>query len=384
MLTEYPWQYRARAHSSTGNIMIDNLLENEILTYVVVAVLLILVGIATSIIVRIIVKKLKIKDILAARKLTQKIHLLIPGLLLYFAVPLLPKGEYLLEKIISTYVLAVMALVVLALLDVLNDYYTTFTVSKSRPIKGFVQVGKILVMVIFGIAIVANFLGKSPFLILGSLGATVAVFSFVFKDMILGLVAGVQLTSNDMLRIGDWIEVDKYKAEGTVTELSLTSVKIEGFDKSIYTMPTYGLINDSFKNWRGMQEAGGRRIKRPIYIDVATIKFCDDELLERLKKLPGLKDYIEEKQAADRTLTNVGTFRIYIENYIRNSPDINKNMTLMVRQLPPGETGLPLEIYAFAASTKWEVYERIQSDIFDHVMAIVGEFDLALFQRRIF
>ncbi len=362
--------------------MFESPADYDVLTFAVLGAILAVACLALGLLVRTLLRRLKISDYLIKRKLPLKIYFLLPGIIFYFAVPLLPNGRLLFEKITSTYVLLVLAIVILAILDVLNDYYSTFSVSKTRPIKGFVQVGKIVAIIIFAIAIIAGILDKSLFLLLGSLGATIAVFSFVFKDMILGLVAGIQLTSNDMLRIGDWIEVDKYKAEGTVTEISLTSVKVEGFDKAVSTMPTYGLISDSFKNWRGMQEAGARRIKRPIYIDVSTVKFCDSELLERLKRLPGLESYIDEKLAAGRRLTNLGTFRIYIENYVRSLPDINKEMTLMVRQLPPGEHGIPLEIYAFAADTKWEVYERIQSDIFDHLLAITGEFDLALFQRR--
>jgi miniconductance mechanosensitive channel len=225
-----------------------------------------------------------------------------------------------------------------------------------------------------------------------------AVFSFVFKDSILGFIAGIQLTSNDMLRIGDWIEMSKYGADGDVIDITLNTVKVQNFDKTIVSLPAYALVSDSFKNWRGMTEFGGRRIKRAIYIDMNSITFCTPEMIAKFKKINYLKDYIIEKEQElsrynkryntdvdsfinGRHMTNIGTFRAYIECYLNNNPQLIKGMTQMVRQLPPGENGLPLEIYAFTDDTNWEIYETIQSDIFDHIFSVIDLFDLRIFQN---
>jgi len=226
----------------------------------------------------------------------------------------------------------------------------------------------------------------------------VAVFLLIFKDSLLGLVAGVQLSSNDMIRLGDWIEMPKYGANGDVTDISLVTVKVENFDKTITTIPTYALISDSFKNWRGMTQSGGRRINRSVYIDTTSIGFCTDEMLEEFEKIEYLSDYIRSKRheivqynlekkidtsnsVNGRHLTNIGVFRIYIESYLRNHPKIHKDMIQMVRQLPPGEHGLPLELYVFTNDTAWVTYENVQSDIFDHLLAVVPQFGLRIFQN---
>jgi miniconductance mechanosensitive channel len=219
----------------------------------------------------------------------------------------------------------------------------------------------------------------------------------VFKDTILGFVAGIQLAANDMVRPGDWIEMPKYGADGDVIEVALTTVKVRNFDNTITTLPTYALISDSFKNWRGMSEKGGRRIKRPIHIDVTSVRFCTPEMIERFAKIEKLRPYIDSKQAEvdaynqdndidasvlvnGRRMTNLGTFRAYVLSYLRDHPKLHNNMTLMVRQLPPTATGLPLEIYVFTNDVRWVNYEDIQSDIFDHIFATVREFDLRVFQ----
>ncbi|MNJ40449.1 Miniconductance mechanosensitive channel YbdG [compost metagenome] len=249
-----------------------------------------------------------------------------------------------------------------------------------------------------GILVISNLIGQSPVILLSGIGALSAVTMLVFKDSILGLVAGIQLTSNDMLRVGDWIEMPKYEADGSITDISLNTVKIQNWDKTITTIPTYAMISDSFKNWRGMQISGGRRIKRSIYIDTSSISFCTPEMIQEFKKIHYLKDYITAKEQEideynvrheiDRTslvngraLTNIGVFRAYIQRYLENHPGVHKDMTLMVRQLAPQETGLPIEIYVFANSTEWAIYEGIQSDIFDHILAIAPSFELRLFQN---
>lgn len=290
------------------------------------------------------------------------------------------------------------AMVIGALLDSINDIYTSFPIAKTRPIKGLIQVVKIAVYIIMGIAVVANFMGKDPFILLGSIGALTALLSLIFKDPILGFVAGIQLTGNNMLMIGDWIEVPKYGADGIVTELTMTTVKVQNFDKTIVNIPAYALISDSFKNWRGMSEAGGRRIKRSVNIDINTVRFCTPEMIEKYKRIGLLREYIEKKEADiaryntehnvdtsliinGRRLTNLGTFRAYIENYLNTNPNIHRSLTRMVRQLMPTEHGVALEIYAFTTTTKWIEYEAIQADIFDHIIAAAPEFDLRIYQQ---
>jgi miniconductance mechanosensitive channel len=249
-----------------------------------------------------------------------------------------------------------------------------------------------------GIVILANLLGKSPFIYLSGLGAMAAVFSFIFKDSILGLVAGMLLSLNDMLRIGDWIEMPKYGADGDVIDVTMNTVKVQNFDRTITTIPAYALISDSFRNWRGMQETGGRRIKRAINIDTSSVKFCTHDMLDKYKKIHLLNEYIESKEKEieeynsinqidtsllvnGRHLTNIGTFRIYIANYLKHHPKIHQGLIQIVRQLPPSENGLPLEIYAFTNDINWVNYEGIQADIFDHILAVAKEFDLDIFQN---
>ncbi|NMA65612.1 MAG: mechanosensitive ion channel, partial [Clostridiaceae bacterium] len=260
------------------------------------------------------------------------------------------------------------------------------------------QVVKIFISIMAAVIIISILTERSPWLLLSGIGAATAVLMLIFQNSILGLVASIQLTTNNMVQIGDWIEMPTHGADGDVIDISLHTVKVQNWDKTIITIPTHKLISESFKNWRGMREAGGRRIKRSIYIDMTSVKFCDEEMLERFKKIQYIKEYIQKKESEienynksqnvdlssivnGRRLTNLGTFRAYIANYLKNHPGLNKNMTQMVRQLQPTEYGLPLEIYAFTDETAWVKYEAIQSDIFDHILAIVPEFDLKIYQR---
>lgn len=238
---------------------------------------------------------------------------------------------------------------------------------------------------------------KSPVVLISGIGALTALTTLIFKDSIVGFVAGMQLTWNDMLRIGDWIEMTKYGADGDVIDISLNTVKVQNFDKTIVTIPTYALVSDSFKNWRGMKEIGARRIKRSFNIDITSIKFCTDEMLEKYKKINFLKKYIEEKEIElkefnkkientdwlinGRNLTNVGVFRMYAKSYINNHPKIHKELPCMIRQLAPSENGLPLEVYVFVNDIDWVNYESAQSDIFDHLFAVAKYFDLRIFQN---
>ncbi|HHX83071.1 MAG TPA: mechanosensitive ion channel family protein, partial [Pseudomonadaceae bacterium] len=262
---------------------------------------------------------------------------------------------------------------------------------------GLVQGTKLVMTILAIILAIALLVGKSPLILFSGLGAMTAVLLLVFKDPLLGLVAGIQLSANNMLKVGDWLEMPKYGADGDVIDISLTTVKVRNWDKTITTIPSYALIADSFKNWRGMQESGGRRIKRSLNIDMTSIRFLNDDDIARLRKLQLLTSYIENKvreieadnearevsedcPANGRRLTNVGTLRAYMEAYLKNHSQLNSYMTMMVRQLSPGPNGLPLEIYCFTATVNWVPYENAQADIFDHMLAVIPEFDLRLHQ----
>jgi len=326
---------------------------------------------------------------------------ILPALVFYFGLKLVPGlGDGVVvvgENLALSYGLLMLSLAVSALLSSVNAIYEQYPVAAERPIKGFLQVAKIVVFVLTGVLIVATLTERSPVLLLSGLGAMTAVLLLVFKDTILSLVASVQLTSLDMVRVGDWIEMPQCNADGDVIDVSLHTVKIQNWDKTFTTIPTHKLIVDSFKNWRGMDESGGRRIKRELRIDINSARFLTAEEVERFKGFALLKDYIDRKledlaayNAAVgeetenvnlRRLTNLGTFRAYILSYLKHHPKIHRDMTLIVRQLQPGPTGLPLEIYAFTNITEWSTYEDIQADIFDHLLAVAGEFGLSMYQE---
>lgn len=280
-----------------------------------------------------------------------------------------------------------------SLLDFFQGLARTRVNQINFPLRGVIQTVKLIASVFVGVLAISVLMGKSPLIWLSGLGALSAVLMLVFKDPILGLVAGIQLSANDMLAVGDWLEMPKYGADGDVIDIGLTTVKVSNFDKTISTIPTYALISDSFINWRGMTDAGGRRIKRSIFIDTSSIAFLDNEMLQRLQKAELLDQYLSEKIEAvenfnnkkqvdmsvrinGRRLTNIGTFRGYLISFLQSHPDIHQGMTLMVRQLQPTSEGLPIEIYAFTNTTRWASYENIQADIFDHVFAVLPEFGL--------
>jgi miniconductance mechanosensitive channel len=340
-------------------------------------------------------------DKILERKVFQKLSHIVPAIIIYYGSNVYADYPLLQQFIVkgsNIYILGVVLASINAFMNALHDIYLSFEVSKTRPIKGYIQVLKIIIFFIGAILIIATLVGQNPLILLGGLGALSAVLMLIFQNSILGLVAGVQLSANDMVRVGDWIEMPKHNADGQVIEITLTTVKVQNWDKTISMIPSSAFINDSFKNWRGMQESGGRRIKRAIYIDVSSIQFCTPEMLEKFKKIQYLREYIENKEKEieeynrlhgvdpssivnGRRLTNIGTYRIYIQNYIQNHPRIHKDLITMVRQLAPGEYGLPLEIYAFTNDTRWVVYEAIQSDIFDHILAVAPEFGLRVFQN---
>lgn len=385
--------------SGTVDILSTLLLTLTILLICLVTYI-VLKKILLSIISKIIKRnKLKWDDILLENKLIHRSINIVPGVLFYNLTAFYESPELtkVLQRIASIYVMLVLAFVVSSLLDSIDDIYRMKPVSNVRPIKGLLQVVKIVVFIVIAIIIIATLLDQSPLILLSSIGALTAVFSFVFKDSILGFIAGIQLTSNDMLRIGDWIEMPKYGADGDVIDITLNTVKVQNWDKTYVTIPAYALISDSFKNWRGMFQFGGRRIKRSIFIDVNSICFCTEEMIDNFKKVHFLKDYVinKEKELEEyngknnidteqkingRRMTNIGTFRAYMLNYLANHPGIDQDKTIMVRQLAPGEHGVPMEIYAFTRDTIWATYETVQSDIFDHIYAVAGEFGLRIFQ----
>ncbi|MEK3899805.1 MULTISPECIES: mechanosensitive ion channel family protein [unclassified Paenibacillus] len=337
-------------------------------------------------------------NIFLEKKVFHKLSHLAPAFIIYYAAPVFPLYQSLITKLALAYMIIVMITVLNALLDAIDAIYRTYEVSKIRPIKGYIQVAKIIMYIIGAIVVISNLMGQNPLILLSGLGALSAVLMLVFKDSILGLVAGVQLSSNDMVRVGDWIEMPKYNADGNVIDITLNTVKVMNFDKTITMIPSYALISDSFKNWRGMEASGGRRMKRSVCIDTSSICFCTKEMIEEFRKVHYLSDYIAtrideinayniehqinmESKVNGRQLTNIGVFREYVQAYLRNHPKIHKDMTLIVRQLEAGDSGLPLEIYAFSNETTWGVYESVQSDIFDHIFAIIPLFGLRVFQN---
>lgn len=335
--------------------------------------------------------------ILLERKVFRQLSHFVPAIIIYSFASTFPTYQKLIETLAMTYIMIVAFSVINRLLSVLNAIYQTYEISKTKPIKGYIQVTKIIVVIVGTILILANLMGESPIILLSGIGALSAVFMLVFKDSILGLVAGVQLSATDMVRVGDWIEMPKYGANGDVIDISLNTVMVQNFDRTVTMIPSYTLISDSFINWRGMQESGGRRIKRALYIDMSSIAFCTKEMIEHFKEIDILVDYIVERELEveaynreheidrsnivnGRALTNIGVFRAYITQYIQRHPGIHQEMTLMVRQLAPGEHGLPIEIYAFTNIIQWSAYETVQADIFDHLFAIAKEFELRIFQ----
>lgn len=345
--------------------------------------------------------KSKFDDRLLSRRFFNRMAYVIPAILIVkllpHAIPYYPGWVAFLLSLTYIYVVLILLLALFALLDSFSDIYATWEVAKYKPIKGYIQLVKIILSCIAAIFIIAIMLNESPLYLLTGLGAISAVLLIIFKDALLGLVAGIQLSANDMARPGDWISMPKYNADGHVIEISLTTVKVRNFDMTMVYIPAYLMISDSFINWRGMYEAEGRRIKRALNIDMNSVDFCSEEMLNNLKAFSLVKDYIERKQneidlynqslAQDtnvpvngRKQTNLGIFRAYVEAYLRSLKDINSQTTLMVRQLPSTDKGIPLELYAFSTHKDWIPYENVQSDIFDHLIASLPHFGLKLYQ----
>ena len=340
-------------------------------------------------------------DGLLQHKFFHRLARLLPALVLYYAAPILfPVNDALQDAAVR---LSLIWLVVVGVwlldsfLKTLDDVYEQNLDHEKRPIKSYLQVVFLVAGLFAAILVVGIALDRSPWKLLTGLGAAMAIILLVFKDTILGFVASIQLSTYDLVRIGDWIEFPKYQADGDVVDITLHTVKVQNWDKTITTIPAYALVSESFKNWRGMSESGGRRIKRALHLDMTSVRFVDAEMLERFKKIRFIQEYLdrkveevskwnqehevdEESLVNGRRLTNLGTFRAYVEAYLRNHARIHQDMTFLVRQLPPGESGIPLEIYVFSSEQRWAPYEGIQADIFDHLLAVLPEFGLRVFQ----
>jgi miniconductance mechanosensitive channel len=335
-------------------------------------------------------------DILLERKVFNKISHFAPAIVIYGSAGYIDETSWgiLLEKATIIYMVILTVRLVDTFLSAINDIYITLPVSKTRPIKGYLQIVKIFFYAMGIILIIATLFNKPADDLLTAMGAFAAVILLVFKDTILGFVASIQLSANKMVNIGDWISMPSKSTDGTVIDISLNTVKVQNWDKTISTIPTYALVSESFNNWKGMEESGGRRIKRHLNIDMKSIHFLSKNEIDKFKKITLIEKYIEDKvlelkemnpegeiPVNQLRLTNIGTFRKYIEAYLHSHPKIHNSMTFLVRQLQPSEKGLPLEIYVFSNDQEWANYEAIQSDIFDHILAIIPEFGLQVFQN---
>ena len=314
-------------------------------------------------------------------------------------VPHLPeKVAYVIRAVAASFIILTLAMALCGVLNIVETLYNQRPIAASRPIKGYIQLFKLGIYLVAGILIIATLIDKSPIILLSGLGAMAAVLMLVFQDTLLSLVASIQISANGLVKVGDWIEMPNLNADGTVIDIALHTVKVRNFDRTITTFPTRRLITDPFKNWRGMQESGGRRIKRAIYIDQTSIHFLTEQERENVRRMPLLRDYLDvkEKEIAEwnsrlsdgkidfpvyRRLTNVGTFRVYVERFLHNHPEIAKDDTILVRQMDPGPTGLPIEIYCYTTTTDWNAYEAIMSDIFDHLYSILNQFGLFAYQQ---
>lgn len=339
----------------------------------------------------------KLDNALMDRNVFRRLVWLPPLLFISSYSRLLENYQLLINRMVTAGSIWVVVLSFNCFILAVNDIYEKLPRAKGKPIKGFIQIMQIIAYLFGTVAAISVLMGRSPWVMLSGLGAMTAVLMLVFKDTILSLVASVRITANGLIELGDWIEMPQYGADGDVVDIALHSIQIQNWDKTITSVPTHKFIEESFKNWKGMQLAGGRRIMRNIVIDMSSIKFCSEEMLARFEKIDLLKDYLSKKKkeigeynrsigiAEDdftngRHLTNIGMFRAYIVEYIKKHPHINQKLTTLIRQMQPEATGLPIQIYTFTATTVWGEYENIQSDIFDHLLALVPVFDLRVFQ----
>jgi miniconductance mechanosensitive channel len=340
-------------------------------------------------------------DPFANNRLLNKISWFVPVAIFSLAIDTLFQPgtplAILAKRLVTSCFVIVAVICITALLTTINDIYKILKKGRGNALRGYTDAGKIITYILGAIFIISIFTGKSPWGILSVLGGLTAVTMLVFKDSILGFVASIQLNSSDMVRIGDWIEMPQYGADGDVIDMSIHIIRVQNWDKTITTIPTYALVANSFKNWRGMSESGGRRIKRSLAIDIHSIRFCDEKMLEKYSRIDLIKEYVIARQQEikdynkqhnydnnlavnGRNQTNVGIFRAYISAFLKNNAKISQEMTFLVRQLAPTDRGLPIEIYVFSTDQAWANYEAIQADIFDHLLAAVPEFDLRIFQ----
>jgi miniconductance mechanosensitive channel len=342
--------------------------------------------------------KTDVDDILLNESILKRIAYIAPLIIISQFLYLIPQIQDVLKKFTESVIVLLFLLIIGSLINAGNELYEKSRNYVRRPIKGYLQIAKIIVYILGGIVIIGLLTGQEPWAVLTGVGAFTAILILIFKDTILSFIASIHISAYDLVRVGDWIEVPQYKVDGDVLDVALHTIKVQNFDKTIVVFPTHMLLEGSFKNWRGMQKAGGRRIKRSIHIDLSSVKFCDDNLLEKFKKFQLIKDYIERKEIEiendnnekevdtsiiinGRRMTNIGTFREYLKAYLKNREDINSGLTFLVRQLTPGPSGIPIEIYVFADTTNWAKYEEIQADIFDHIFAVITEFELNIFQN---
>ncbi|MFA7086053.1 MAG: mechanosensitive ion channel domain-containing protein [Aliarcobacter sp.] len=383
-------------------------------TFVAMSISILLIIAITSIVTHILLHKIILKSIikidnkkrnfftstLLESNLFQRLALVFQGLVVYWQTTIWIEKGYIYETLLTISLVWISIFGLLSVYSLIDRTFKNLYIATQTPffaMQSVIQSIKLIFGIICFIYIISILMDKSPVAILSGLGAMSAVLMLVFKDTILGFTAGLQLSTNKMVQIGDWIEMPKYGADGDVFDIGLNVVKVRNFDKTITTIPTYALVSDSFKNYRGMRESGGRRIKRAIKIDIHSINFLNEQDMQRLEKANLLAPYLQDKKNEiknynesnkfdlsvamnGRRLTNIGTLRAYILTYLKNHPNINKDMTIMVRQLAPDEYGIPLEIYCFTSTTVWSDYENIQSDIFDHIYSVLGEFDIKPYQ----
>ena len=381
-------------------------IDNLIVLLFIIGIALLANLICRKIILRVVAKLVKQTkatwdDIVFNHKVMVNVSRMVAPILIYIAIPIaFPEhadSDLLdfLRRLCLIYIIAVFLRFISALFTAVYQVYSEREQYRDKPLKGLLQTAQVILFFIGAIIIISILINQSPMVLLTGLGASAAILMLVFKDSIMGFI---QLSANNMLKVGDWITMPKYGADGTVIEVTLNTVKVRNFDNTITTIPPYLLISDSFQNWQGMQESGGRRVKRSINIDMTSVRFCTPEMLEKYRKIQLLTNYVEETERVveeynkehdidnsvlvnGRRQTNLGVFRAYLTNYLRSLPTVNQEMTCMVRQLQPTETGIPLELYFFSANKVWVAYEGIQADVFDHVLAIIPEFGLRIFQN---
>jgi miniconductance mechanosensitive channel len=377
--------------------------NHYLLAFVVLVISYLMYLIASRIILASLKKLFKhtathVDDVFVEQGAVHRLAYFVPLLVIYLSADMFPEYSDYIRRFLTALLVVVLILVINAVLDAVNVIYRQSKFAQVLNIKSYLQISKLLLNILGGIIVIAIVIDKSPIYLLSGIGALTAVLLLIFKDTILSFVASIQIHSNELFKVGDWLEVPQFGADGDVIDIALHTVKIQNWDKTISIIPSHKLIESSFKNWRGMSESGGRRIKRSIYIDQTSIRFCDEQMIEKFKSFKLLAPYLEAKLAeidaanADeninmqalvngRRLTNIGTFRAYITAYLKNHPRIHQDLTFLIRQLAPSEKGIPIEIYVFTNITDWIAYEAIQADIFDHLLAVLTEFDLQVFQN---